>query len=242
MAITITALTSGYETTTHPSVTASISPASGSVVYAYVGIALAGGSFSHGSDSLSGSGAGLTWTTIGTVSNVGGDRRRLFLMRGTGTPSSGAVTWTFTPGGGETWTETAWSIVQIEGLDGTTPNGTVYTNFTSGATSLSVTVSDVPDSGDFVLAGFSIESNSTSPTRNSELDTTIHSLDGGSDMRALFTAYDSVPDSTPAPGITWTGTNSAYGIAVVLNVAAGASATSFPFGSSFARARSILMH
>lgn len=135
-----------------------------------------------------------------------------------------------------------WSIVQVEGLDGTTHNGTVYTNFTSGATSLSVTVSDVPDSGDFVLAGFSIESNSTSPTRNSELDTTIHSVDGGTDLRAMFTAYDSVPDSTPVPGITWTGTNSAYGIAVVLNVAAGAAATSYPFGPSFARARSILMH
>ncbi len=241
MAITITALTSGSDTTTNPSVTASISPASGSVVYAFVAVAVEGGGTTNGSESLSAVGAGLSWSTIGHAHGSGTNRRALFLMRGTGTPSAGAVTFTFSTGVG-TWTETAWSIVQVTGLDGTTPNGTVYTATTAGATALSVTVSETPDAGDFVLAGFTIESNDTTPTRNSELDTTIHSINGGSDIRAMFTAYDSVPDSTPVPGITWTGTNSATGIAVVLNVAAGAAATSYPFGSSFARARSILMH
>lgn len=224
MAIAITGLTSGLDTTTHPTVTASISPTSGAVVYVFVAIAVAGGGTVGSGDSLSVSGAGLTWNTLGNAGQNGDNRRKLFVVRGTGTPSAGALTITFTSGSGGTWTETGWSVVEATGLDGTTPNGTVYTATTGGATALSVTVSETPDAGDFVLAGFTIESNDTTPTRNSELDTTIHSINGGSDIRAVFTAYDSAPDSTPVPGITWTGTNSATALAFIVNAGAGGGA------------------
>jgi len=226
MALAFTLLTSGSDTTTHPSTTASINPTSGAVVYALVAIAVAGGGVIETTDSLAISGAGLTWTTLGSAGENASNRRKIFAVKGTGTPSSGALTITFSPGGGASWTETAWHIVEATGLDGTTNNGAMFTNVTAGATALSVTISETPDAGDAVLAAFTIESTGTSPALNGELSTQVALFDAGTDIRALLSAYDSSPDSNPAPGITWTGANSATGIAFIVNAAAGGGATS----------------
>lgn len=221
MAVSITNLTSGSDTTNNPSTTASISPASGGVVLATVVAAWTGDATDR---TLSISGCGLTWTEVGRRAHA--TRRTLFLMKGTGTPSSGTLSITAGQGVG-TWTENMWVIDQVTGQDGTTPLGAFYSNDTSGDPGQSntvedVTISDTPAAGDYVYAALALETSQT-VTLGSELSDAVGSSLGGTDSRAIHTAIDSSPDSTPFPSWTWSTSCGAAAFGIVVKAASGGS-------------------
>ena len=224
MPLSLTALTSG-SSTSNPSTTATISPTAGRKWLAVVAVSVAGGGVTSVSDTIGVTGAGLTWIQVAQISTWG-SRRGLYVFRGDGTPSSGVLTLTYTPGSGGSFEQQKWAIVEISGGDTTTPYGTAYTNLGSG-TDASVTVSDAPDAGDFVFFAHAQEDNNTD-TLGAELDTSLVRVGDATGARRLGVSYDSAPDSTPAPGVTWTGAASWGAIGFVLNVGAGAAATSLP--------------
>lgn len=217
MALSITNLTSGSDTTNNPSTTASISPANGSFLLVAVGRANSTGT----SYTVTVSGCGLTWTRIDNqlLESAGVQRRELQVWLGTGTPSSGSLT--ITSGGGENWTEHVWCVDQVSGADGVTPTGTSYSSYVDGSTSLTVTVSETPDAGDFVYAAWGLSLASPGSLSYAELDTTLATVTGGSDFRSLSVTYNSAPDSNPAPQITASSQGIA-GISFIINAAAGA--------------------
>ena len=219
MAITVTALDSGTFTSS-PGTTASISLDAGEMVVVDVATA---NSSSFQDHTVTVTGSGLTFGLLTGAKVEWGYRRYIQRHYAVASGSfSGTLSIEVVTGGG-TWQEAIYSVHKISGFDTGTPWGTVYTNATPStpagrATSLSVTVSDTPDSGDIVDAAFGIEGASVSSTLNGELDTTIHNVGGGGNVRTLHTAYDSAPDSNPTPGVTWTGDSYAGGYAVVCNV------------------------
>lgn len=222
MALSLSALTSG-SSTSNPATTASISPTAGRKWLAVITVSMSGGYATHVNDSFAISGAGLTWTQLSRVATWG-TRRALYVFRGDGTPSSGALTLTFTPNVGLT-EQLKWAIVELDGINTTTPYGTAYTN-SGSSTAASVTVSETPDAGDFILFVHGQEDNNTD-TLNSELDTSLIRIGDSTGARRFGISYDSAPDSTPTPGVTWTGGCSWGAIGFVLNVGAGGGATSF---------------
>lgn len=224
MAIAFAELTQGSDTTNNPSTTASITPTNGAIVLAAVIIAQTDGNGLSAS-SLTISGCGLTWTQI-TSLIYGSDsgRRRIFLFKGTGTPSTGALTITHTTGG--TWTETLWSIDEATGVDAVTPFGTAYTNRSVTGTTASVTVSDTPDAGDFVYSCIGEESDITVTPESGF--TTLSNVTGGSDGRVLIAMYDGTPTIDTTPSATWTGNNNWGIIGIVVNVDAGGGGLSIP--------------
>ncbi len=226
MAISFSTLTSGSSTSNGAS-TASVSPTANALVVLVVAQSVAGGGATDINDTLAVSGNGITWTEVSqTIFAV---RRNLWVFVGSNaSPSTGSITLTFSSGNGSTFEQMKWSVSEATGVDvGGTPIGTAYTTASSG-TAATVTVSETPGSGDFVFAAFALEDNNT-PSLNAELDTTLHSFGDTTGARRLTTAYDSAPDSSPTPGITWTGTTGYGGVAFVVNASAGAAATSFPF-------------
>jgi hypothetical protein len=109
----------------------------------------------------------------------------------------------------------------ITGCDTTTPLGTAASNSGAGATSGSVTVSGTPDTDDFVYATFAHTGAASDMTINSELSNEVLETGGGGDTRRLLTAYDSTPDASPVPGVSWTGAEDWAGVAFIVNVGAG---------------------
>lgn len=221
MALSIAELTSGSGTS-NPATTASISPTSGRQWLASVAVSVVGGYQTTSSDTVAITGAGLTWTAVGQV-KVFGARRGLYVLKGTGTPSSGALTITFTPGAGATFESFKWGIVEITDTDAT-PYGTAYTNSGSG-TAASVTVSDTPDAGDFVFFVHAQEDNNTD-SLNSELDTSLIRVGNTTGARRFGISYDTSPDSTPVPGVTWTGSCSWAAIGFIINAGSSAATVS----------------
>lgn len=217
MAIAWTELTQGAETTIHPSETASITPTNGAVVYVAAIVAVIGGDSILAGDTLACSGCGLTWTSVARVTY--GSRRALVVFRGTGTPSTGVLTLTYTPSSGQTWTEWMWSVDEATGVDGTTPNDAPPTpSSTAAATALAVLDVGTPGTDDHIYAAFGIEGATVSALIDD--GTALTNLGGGSDCRTVVAFYDA-DHSDETPSITWTGTNSAGGIGFIVNAAAG---------------------
>lgn len=221
-ALSFTHLTGGSDTTTEPSTTASITPSANTPVFCSVVIAVEGGGNTGDSDSMSVSGCNLTWTQVGRAHYQGSsnDRRSVYVFRGFGaSPTTGSLTIDFTTGLGATWTEHMWSVDECANATTTLP--TPYITEPSGAqTSATVTVSETPDTGDFVFAAFGVETASATISLNSELETSLYNQENGTDGRSIQVAYDSAPDASPAPGISWTGgAGSCSGVAFVVNTA-----------------------
>jgi hypothetical protein len=219
MAIAWTELTQGSDTTNNPATTASVSPTSGAVVYAAVLVAAEGGGSMVAGDSLAVSGAGLTWALVGSqVYN----RRKVFVMCGTGTPSAGALTLTYTPSGANVFAEFMWSVDEATGVDTGDPDDAAVTASTAAATALATGDVGTPGTDDHIYAAFGIEGAAVSALIDD--GTALTNLGGGTDCRTLVVFYDA-NHSDETPSITWTGTNSAGGVGFIVNAAAGGGGT-----------------
>ena len=229
MALTLTNLAAS-SSTSNGAGTASVSVPNNSAVYVAVGVAYANGTGNSAmtiSGTLAGSLDGGVLTELVEVEDFG-SRRTLWCYRGintTGSTQSGTILFTAADPPNTGYQEHFWAVDKVEGIDTTTPNGTVGTTSGTGATSASVTVTGTPDSGDFVYAAFAHTGASAAMTLNGELDNTLSETGGGANFRRLLTAYDSAPDGSPTPGVSWSGAEDYAGIAFILNVGAGASPT-----------------
>lgn len=214
MALSISLLTSGIDTTNNPASTASVNPTSGSVTYLFVAYAVAGGGNGNDGDSITPSGARGTWTEMTQVWNPS-SRRGMFLFRGTGTVTNEAISLSVSAAGG-TWTETAWNVIEVTGQDAT-PDDAVVIADSLGSTQASTADVGTVDTGDAVLFGVWHE---TDEAVTATGFTGLGAVTGGSDVRTLHTFYDdTTPDETPQ---TDTFTSSSWGmVAFVVNVGAG---------------------
>lgn len=226
MALSITSLTEGIDTTNNPASTASVNPTSGSLTLAFIAYAVAGGGSTTSSDTVVPSGARGTWTLLGHVNatdfvNVG--RRGMVLYAGTGSVASEAITITATTGSG-TWTETAWSIIECTGQDGTTPYDTAQGAGDTSATSGEITTSlGTAGAGDEVIAGWFHETGeSVDTTTDGSWGTLLGSgITGGSDIRTLHVFYDASDPQNVTPAAGWSTASTWGAIGVIINVAAG---------------------
>ena len=162
------------------------------------------------------------WTEIAEIEDWG-SRRSTWVVRGvntSGSEQSGTITLTvYDPNTG--YQEHICHVDLVTGADTTTPNGTVATNSANGATSATVTVSGTPDAGDAVYAAFTHTGASSDMTINGELSNEIAETGGGGNVRRVLTAYDSTPDSSPVPGVSWSGAEDWSGVAFIINAGAG---------------------
>lgn len=229
MAITLTHKFSGSDTTTFtPATTASLTAVANEPVYCVVVTACTTGSGTIVSGSTTVSGGGITWTALGSPL-VYAARRVFQVFRGKGaTPSAGALSISSDILMGSGVTELAWIVVQAEGVDATTPEGTVYTtayDAVSGPDILTVTVSETPDAGDWVFGAFANQDSAGAMTISAELTAELSELTGLTDVRNLAAYYNSSPDSSPAPAVENTGTGAMEaGIAFIINAAAATGA------------------
>jgi hypothetical protein len=93
-------------------VTATLTPTSGRIVYALIESATSNGATPN---QPTASGAGLTWTAVKTVVWDAGntsERRRMTVFAGIGTPTPGAVTFSFA---GQTQSHGIWRFIESEG-------------------------------------------------------------------------------------------------------------------------------
>lgn len=206
-----TELTQGSSTSNNAS-TASIAPTANAQVFLGVCLSLTTGG---PDDALSVSGASLTWTNLGQ--RIYGSRRACWIYRGTAaSPTSGAITINYTGFG--TFQELMWSIDEAVNVDSGTPTGATF-NTTGSGTSMSVTISETPDAGDHVYGIFAQTGAAASPAINGELSDTLSTINGGGNIRSIVVGYDSAPDGTPTPGITWSGSEDYGGLALIVNKA-----------------------
>ncbi len=222
MAITVTNLdddTRYYTTDNEPCDTASISPAANSLVLVSIITANDGGTDVQ---SVSLSGCGATWTQIAKVQY--GFRRYLYLFYAKESSySTGAITIDHSTSI-QSFREMMWSVDEFKNVDASTP----YESYVSGndggnsdqAYDLTISATS-PTGDDIVFSCWGIEGDTESPSMNSELDTVLTNRGGGNDCRTLYVAYDSAPDSSPNPGITWTNNKYHAGIAMIINAGAG---------------------
>lgn len=230
MALTATNLAASSSTTNGDG-TGSLAVPNNSVIYVAVGVAYSTGA-NTAVMTISGTLAALldggVLTEIAKVEDFG-SRRTLWVYRGTNTTGStqnGTILFTGTDAPGTAYQEHFWAVDLMEGIDTATPNGTVATNSANGATSATVTVTGTPDAGDFVWATFAHTGAADPMTINGELSNELSETGGGGNFRALLTAYDSTPDSTPVPGVSWGGAQDWGGVAFIVNVGAGGGGSS----------------
>ena len=220
MALAVTNLTSGSASGATAS-TASISPSAGEVIYLTVASAVQGGETPGGAESWTISGCGLTWSLISK--SVYGSRRGAALYRGSGgTPSSGTISLQWNDDGSGTPQEYIWVVDKVTGADDTTPNDSAATPVTTvGGTSITMGSLGTPDAGDYAYASFVHTGASSAMTLNSELETKTAEVGGGAEVRRVLAAYDTSPDGSPTPGVTWSGAEDGVGFGVIINAAAG---------------------
>jgi hypothetical protein len=223
MTISITNLTSGSEVWTVET-NDTIAVASSTVPnnsVAVLTVAAASGSSANMVNVETPTTSGLTWNLAGTVDY--GSRRSLWVYYAINASGSGvtAATSAVVENVPYAIQEAIWSLDLIEGVDTTTPFGTVTTNSGAGATSGAVTVTGTPDAGDYVWLSFVHTGASSDRTINGELSNEILELGGGTNVRRILTAYDSTPDASPVPGVSWSGAEDWGGVAFIVNVGAG---------------------
>lgn len=220
MAIAVTNLTSGSASGA-TAATASISPSAGDVIYLTVASAVQGGETPDPGESWTISGCGLTWDLVSK--SIFGTRRGAAVYRGSGgTPSSGTISLQWNDGASGTPQEYLWVVDKVTGADGTTPNDAAATPVTvAGGTSITLGSLGTPDAGDYAYASFAHTGASSAMTLNSELETKTAEVGGGAEVRRVMAAYDSTPDGTPTPGVTWTGAEDGVGFGFIINAAAG---------------------
>lgn len=224
MALAITNLTSG-SSATNGATTASIAVPNNSVAYVSPALAMDSGSVVTALTVSLGTLSNVTLTEVQGRVNYG-TRRWVSMWRvvnTSGSEQSGTLTITASWSSG-LFNELMWVIDSVTDIDTTTPNGAMASNAGTG-TSGTVTVSGTPDAGDFVYGVFVHTGASSNMTINAELSNEVLEIGGGTNVRRMLTAYDSTPDSSPVPGVSWSGTEDWGAIAFILNVAAGGGGT-----------------
>ena len=196
--IQVTLLTSSTDSTDGTSVsTGAISPASGSEVYAFLSACKTGGI----ATTPTCSGAGLSWELVTTTAVGGGsgDDQHLYCFHGTGTPSSGALTFDF---GAETIESFAWTVVQAENSAGT---GNVATG-TATANSISATPGAIQN-GSVHIVYIGERGTSTlwtpDPSFVSLATTTISSYNQGTLTQWSENATATIDAPAPTNGVGW---------------------------------------
>lgn len=242
-AMAIVPLTTDYGTS-NPLTTASVSPTSGNIVLVFATMVVDTTSGDLHVTSETCSGLNITWNALHpTPGSNGWDmnfRRNTHAWWGISDGTSGTIQIGATPDEG-TFQEYQWSVVEIKGADNTTPFGTRYMAEQISGTSISVTVSETPDTNDWVLA-YLVHEDSDSYTTdglavNGELDSIIQYKEGASNIRSTYVAIDKLPDSTPTPGFTWTTAFTGTIVGMILNVKSitpqGLTATAYTDSDSF---------
>lgn len=205
--LTITNRDSGTGTSQY-SDTATISPASGSMLLLSVAVACDGGPTSGG---VVPTGVAGTWTLI--HSQVYAARRRHWLFVGTGTMTSEVIQIDYT--GSYTFQEKMWSVEEVTGADTITQGN--Y-NVTSGATSLATLDVGTPAAGDIIFSTFALEDGAQSPVYD-QVTGVLALEEGGANVRTLLTGYDAEATLDETPRITWTGTCGGSAIGVIVPLA-----------------------
>jgi hypothetical protein len=223
MALAVARLTSGSQTTSNPSTTASINPTSGSLTLAWLAYAVEGGGTSSNTDTITPSGARGTWTQLriaasSEFSNMG--RRGIVLWAGTGSVTNEAVTITATCGSG-TWTETAWVFDEWTGQDTGTPYDTAQANGDSSTSGEITSDLGTPGTGDRVTAAWFSETDETISATG--LTATGSQLTGCSDVRTMHVFYDASDPQDETPAASWTTSGTWGAIGLIINAAAGGS-------------------
>ena len=226
VAISITHKAAGVSTTNPLSITtyASSAPPANTQIIVSLALSITNGTSSD-ADDITLSGCGLTWTKRKLSSF--GSRRQIYVFSGiAASPTTGNIGGTLTLGGANIFEQFKWSIEEASGVDSSTPFGTSNTGIQLNGLSLTVTVTGTPDAGDFVFFAGGLEDNNDTSI-NSELDTDLYEYGDATGARHFHVAYDSSPDSTPIPGIDWSGYTSGGAIAFIINVGAAGGASSF---------------
>ena len=169
------------------------------------------------------SGLGLTWTEVGSVlhDSTGGDRGTTFLWVGKGTPSTGAVTISFT----SSVRRCAWIVTDVTGAD--SGAGTIvqaYTNSTnqsgSSATGTLSAFADATNNGSFLCVG--IQVSGTTDIGTPEAGWT-ELAEANQSYGRIAAAYKVGEDTSPS--YSWTGSGK-YGI-IAVEIAAAAVGTEY---------------
>lgn len=216
--VTFTQLTSGTATT-EPATTASVTPGANRLQLLAAVVSTTSGANPPVDGRLSVTGAGLTWVQEG-AGRLYALRRMLYLFRALGaSPSSGSLTLDYSPFGGETFQEIAWSLVEANGVDtsGTNGSGAVAGTATAeqgGGTSVTTTITGTPVANDatYFAAGCEVDGAVTVEAGWDELSQVI-----ATNVRRLVTAKDAESDTTPS--CSWTGTNGAGIIGLTVKAA-----------------------
>lgn len=219
--LTWTELTQGSDTTTEPTTTASITPAANDDVFVAVVVAVEGGGTTGNSDTMTISGANLTWTQIrrNHYGASGESRRSIYVFHGKGAaPTTGALTIDFTSGHASTWTEHMWSVDQVDNAHTTTPYSNAADNGSStGVTSLAVTVGGTVDTGDHVYFAIGHEF-AEAVTLESGL-TSLSAISNGTDGRTIDAAYDGTAPIDQTPSASWTTSSTCGAVAFIVEKA-----------------------
>jgi len=217
-----TNLTSGSDTTTEPTTTASITPDANADVFVAIVIAVAGGGQTQTADTMSVSGCNLTWTQVAEVPYwESTDRRSVYVWHGKGaSPTTGSLTIDWTTGGGATWTEHMWSVDQVTGANTSTPYSNVATKAYSGTAGTgtgNVTVGGTVDAGDnvYFMCGHDTDE---AVTLEASL-TSLAAVTGGTDCRTINAGYDGTPTIDQTPSATWSTSAGYAAIAFIVEVA-----------------------
>lgn len=206
--VAFTQLTSGTAVAT-PATTASVSPTANRLQLLAVAVSTTSGANAPRDGAVSVSGGGLTWVQHG-ASVLYSSRRMVYLFRALGaSPSTGALTITYTAAFGETFQEMSWSLaeaanVNTGGTNGSAAIDTATSGTQAGGTSVTATVSGTPVANDatYFLAGCEVDGAVTVEAGWDELSQVTHT-----NIRRLVTAKDAESDTTPSA--SWTGTNGA---------------------------------
>lgn len=208
MAISVASLASSFSDTDATSYnTASVSPTAGRAWIVWVMCTRDATDLNPATPAVTG--AGLTWTEQASFvfpTGAGLRRKKLSLLLGTGTPSSGALTIDWT----NTCANAGWSVQEITGSDTTNPIVQVVTNgITSGtATSGSVTLAAAADSNNRPISAWvhGAGEGSTAATSWTELsDSTLSAPATGFETQWRSDAFDTAAAASWATGSAWCG-------------------------------------
>jgi|GEM_PF-5968597 len=218
--------------------TASVAPTANALVLVSVSVAYdstpSGWSGNNGTTTrnvFTLTGNGLTYVRIGSMQY--GDRRCTELFRAMGaSPSSGAISIAASNiGGGGAVRDIAWIAQEFTGVVTTGSNGedavgALDDNFTTGATSLALSLAGTPATDDLSFGHIS-EEGAVTVTRETNY-TLIANVDASDNVRRLQSIYrDAAADVTPS--WSWSGSNSAAALGCLIKAGAGGGGGALPW-------------